>query len=350
VNEYTMRILLVTPAPSGSRKGNRVTAERWARLLRELGQQVRVAEEYHGQRCDLLIALHAFKSYPSIRRYRSERLGDPLVLCLTGTDLYGDIHSHPEARASLELATRLVVLQPLGLNELPEPLRGKTRVIYQSVPLSAFRYPLSANQKKRVAESGKRKADSGDVFEVCVLGHLRPVKDPLRTAWAARLLPASSHVRVLQVGGALSDDLAEQARIEQAGNPRYRWLGERPRSQALRLLSRCRLLSLTSELEGGANVLSEAIALGVAVVSSRIAGSLGLLGTDYAGYFPFGDTQTLADLLRRAETDTAFYNVLCAQGAQRRPLFDPARERQSWHELLRELFLNPGPSDGELLS
>ena len=291
-----MKILLVTPAPSGSRKGNRVTAERWAGLLRELGQQVRVAEEYHGQRCDLLIALHAFKSYPSIRRFRNERRDDPLVLCLTGTDLYGDIHTRPEARASLELATRLVVLQPLGLDELPEPLRGKTRVIYQSVPTPSISVPPRR-----------------DVFEVCVLGHLRPVKDPLRTAWAARLLPASSRVHVLQVGGALSDELAEQARAEQAANPRYRWLGERPRGQALRLLARCRLLALTSELEGGANVISEAIALGVPVVSSRIAGSLGLLGADYSGYFPFGDTQALADLLRRAETDTAFYDALCTQ-------------------------------------
>ncbi len=78
------------------------------------------------------------------------------------------------------------------------------------------------------------------------MGHLRRVKDPFRTAWAARLLPADSRVRVLHLGGALSDDMAEQARTEAASNPRYRWLGERPRSQALRVLGRCRLLSLTS--------------------------------------------------------------------------------------------------------
>jgi glycosyltransferase involved in cell wall biosynthesis len=99
-------------------------------------------------------------------------------------------------------------------------------------------------------------------------------------------------------------------------------------------------LVLTSQLEGGANVISEALALGVPVVSSRIAGSLGLLGADYAGYFPVGDTQALADLLLRAETDAGFYDTLSAQCAQRRPLFEPARERQSWQELLRELFPN----------
>jgi putative glycosyltransferase (TIGR04348 family) len=292
-------------------------------LLRDLGHRVNVTLEYRNQRCDLLIALHAFKSYPSIRRFHEERPHDPLVLCLTGTDLYGDIHTQPEARSSLELATRLVVLQPLGLDELPQPLRSKGRVIYQSVPALSLK------------SSSRR-----DVFEVCVMGHLRPVKDPLRTAWASRLLPASSRLRVLQLGAALSDELAEQARQEQATNPRYRWLGERPRRQALRILSRCRLLVLTSQLEGGANVISEALALGVPVVSSRIAGSLGLLGTDYAGYFPVGDTRALADLLLRAETDTDFYDTLCAQCAQRRPLFEPARERQSWKELLHELFPN----------
>lgn len=319
-----MRILLVTPAPSGSQKGNRVTAERWARLLCDLGHRVRVTEEYRKQRCDLLIALHAFKSYASIARFRSERGNAPLILCLTGTDLYGDIHSRLEARASLELATRLVILQPLGLDELPESLRGKTRVIYQSVSTPTFTVAPRRN-----------------VFEVCVLGHLRSVKDPLRTAWAARRLPDSSRVLVLQVGGALSDDLAEQARAEEAGNPRYRWLGERPRRQALRLLARCRLLALTSELEGGANAISEAITLGVPVVSSRIAGSLGLLGPDYTGFFPFGDTQALADLLGRAESNKDFYDGLCAQCNRRRSLFEPARERQSWHDLLCELFANP---------
>lgn len=315
-----MRICLVTPAPPGSRKGNRITAERWAKLLHELGHVVEVAEDYHGQRCDLLLALHAFKSHLSIRRYRDQHPGAPLVLALTGTDLYGDIHTRPEAAAALELATRLVLLQPCGSAELPPHLRAKVRVIYQSVEMPRITEP---------ARDG--------VFEVCVMGHLRSVKDPFRTALAARLLPASSRVKVLHLGAALSDDMAEQARAVAAENPRYEWLGELPRSDALRVLSRCRLLSLTSALEGGANVISEAVTLGVPVVSSHISGSIGLLGDDYPGYFPFGDTHALTDLLGRAETDAAFYNLLCDRCARRQPLFEPARERQSWQELLREL-------------
>lgn len=316
-----MKICLVTPAPLGSWKGNRVTAERWAGLLQELGHRSDVVSDYRGEDCDLLIALHAFKSHASIRRFRDARPSDPLVLCLTGTDLYGDIHTQPEARESLELATRLVLLQPLGKDKLPAKVRDKARVIYQSVEAPVRTEPIRS-----------------DIFEVCVMGHLRPVKDPLRTALAARLLPAASRIQVLQLGGSLSEELSAEARAEEARNPRYHWLGEFPRSEALAILARCRLLSLTSLSEGGANVISEAVVAGVPVISSRIDGSIGLLGEDYPGYFPVGDTQALARLLWQVETDSAFYETLLGSCARLRPLFDPARERQSWADLLRELF------------
>jgi putative glycosyltransferase (TIGR04348 family) len=314
------KVCLVTPAPPGSRQGNGVTARRWARILRELGRRVTVVQEYRGERCDLLVALHALRSAPSVERYASAHPGAPLVLALTGTDLYGSIHTHAAARRSLTLATRLIVLQPLGAEELPEGVRSRVRVIYQSVPAP----------RVRVAPNRTR-------FEVGVLGHLRPVKDPFRTALAARLLPPASRLRVLHLGAALSEDMAEQARAEAAVNPRYRWLGELPRWRALRVLGRCRLLVLTSESEGGANVVSEALAVSVPVVSSRIAGSVGLLGADYPGYFPVGDTKALARLLERAETDAGFYQVLSDWCARLGPLVDPARERRSWADLLREL-------------
>jgi glycosyltransferase involved in cell wall biosynthesis len=174
-------------------------------------------------------------------------------------------------------------------------------------------------------------------FKVCVLGHLRPVKDPFRTALASRLLPPMSGVRVLHVGAALSPDMAKQARAEATCNPRYRWLGDLPRWRALRILAGSRLLVLTSRLEGGANVVSEAIAVGVPVLASRIAGSVGLLGSGYPGYFSFGDTHALAELLTRAETDATFYTKLKSWCRRLRPLVRPARERQSWRRLLREL-------------
>ena len=315
-----MKIIIITPAPPGSRKGNRVTALRWARLLRQLGQRVAIRQEYQGERCDLLVTLHARRSFASVERFRRLHPDLPLVVTLTGTDLYDEIHRDPKARRALELASRLVVLQPLGIEELPTPLRGKTRVIYQS------------NEAPRLRKKSQRTG-----FQVCVLGHLRPVKDPFRTALAARLLPASSRIRVVHLGAALTTDMAQQARAEAKANPRYRWLGDLPRWKALRVLARSDLLVVTSLLEGGANAVSEAIVADVPVISSRIAGSIGLLGADYPGYFPVGDTQALAALLERAETDSRFYKTLKDWGRPLRPLFHPSRERKTWRALLQEM-------------
>src|SRR6266851_10000904 len=341
-----MNIILVTPAPPRSRKGNRVTALRWAALLRQLGHQVRVRQVYRGERSDLLIALHARRSFASVDAFRKSQPGRPIVLALTGTDLYEEIHTDPLARQALELASRLVVLQPLAVEELPTHLRARARVIYQSC-----KPPPRAIRRQRIGHHESRSvgkfAGPGDLrfprfrfrssFDVCVLGHLRPVKDPFRTARAARLLPVSSRIRVLHAGAALSPAMEKQAREEQRVNPRYHWLGDLPRWKALRLLARSGLLVLSSLLEGGANTISEAIAVETPVIASQIPGSVGLLGANYPGYFPVRDTAALAALLSRAETDKAFYRELWGwcQGLQ--PMVRPFRELVSWRCLLREL-------------
>jgi glycosyltransferase involved in cell wall biosynthesis len=142
---------------------------------------------------------------------------------------------------------------------------------------------------------------------------------------------------VIHLGNALDEALAQEARREMAINPRYRWLGERPRAEALRVLASSRLLALTSRLEGGANVVSEALACSVPVIASRISGSIGLLGEAYPGYFPVGDTEALWDLLRRAEADAGFYRSLACWCERRAALVDPANERRAWQVLLQEL-------------
>jgi glycosyltransferase involved in cell wall biosynthesis len=114
-------------------------------------------------------------------------------------------------------------------------------------------------------------------------------------------------------------------------------LGDLSREQALRLLAGSHLLAVTSLLEGGANVVSEAIAAAVPVLSTRIPGSVGILGQDYPGYFPAGDTQALARLLQQAETDPAFYADLKRRTRDLKPLVDPQRERASWRALLAGL-------------
>lgn len=315
-------ILLVSPAAPAAVHGNGVTAQRWAAILRRLGHEVELANDYRGGDYTALIALHARKSAAAVRAFRAEHPDAPVVLALTGTDLYPDLATNGVDPAILDSASRLVVLQEHALRQLEGELRARTRVIVQSMPPSR---PLPRRD---------------DVFEVAVLAHLRPVKDPLRAAAATRLLPADSRILITHVGAAFDDDMAEQARTEAATNSRYEWLGEVPRPAALDVLARSRLLLLTSRDEGGANVVSEALAAGVPVLSSAIAGSQGLLGEDYPGYFAVGDTEGLADRLLAAETDRdGFYRELAERCHALRGLVDPAREQEAWAALLAELSL-----------
>ncbi|HWP58425.1 MAG TPA: selenoneine biosynthesis selenosugar synthase SenB [Candidatus Acidoferrales bacterium] len=314
-----MTIELVTPAAPLARTGNQISAMRWARLLRKLGHRVRVAHRYSGGNCDALIALHARRSFDSIREFATKHPERPLIVVLTGTDLYRDIKTDGNAQQSLELATRLVVLQSMALKELAKRLHGKTKVIYQSATRVTAR------------------AQNDGVFRVCVVGHLRAEKDPLRTAFAVRRLPDSSKISVIHIGGALEGSLRRQAERETRTNPRYRWVGELPYAETRRLLAASHLLSLTSIMEGSSNALAEALASSVPVVASKIPGLIGTLGPDYPGYFRVGDTDQLARLLHRAETDRVFYRTLKRRCRQLAAKVEPSREERGWRKLFEEI-------------
>ena len=319
------KVLIVTPADPRSRKGNRITAQRWAHVLRKLGQRVEITQRFVDQRCDVLLALHAFKSARCIARFAAQRPQDELLVALTGTDLYHDIGVHAAARRSLELATQLIMLQPCGMAEVPRHLRGKAKVILQSaVPPSRRLPPLRT------------------VFEICVAGHLRSVKDPFRAAMAARQLPPQSRIQITHIGAALTESMGRRAEAERARNPRYRWLGDVPLPRARQLIARSRALVLSSKMEGGANVVSEALVAGVPVLASWISGSIGMLGGDYRGYFEVGQTRELAALMRRCEDDAEFYFELRQQSAERAELFHPAHELAAWRELLESLGIECG--------
>ncbi len=316
-----MRIHLITPAPSRARGGNWTTAARWASMLRGLGHRVDVSRDYHGESADVMIALHAWRSADSIRRFAMEHPDRPLVVVLTGTDAYRFIHSHPaQTLHSMELAHVLVGLHDLIGEVVPSAHRGKLRVIHQSAPLGLPRQPAQRD------------------FRVCVAGHLREEKDPLRPAYAVRDLPASSRIRVDLFGGAHSPEWAQQAKAEMAANPRFQWHGEVPRHRLRRAFARSHLLVLPSRMEGGANVVGEAVMADLPVVASRIHGSIGLLGADYPGFYPVADAQALRELLLDAEHDAGFYAALEHACRALRPMFNPQREQRALETLLRGLF------------
>ncbi len=318
-------LVIVTPALAAANNGNWQTAQRWARMLAD-HYRVRVAAAWAGGDEDLMIALHARRSAASVQAWRAAQRG-PLLLELTGTDLYRDIQHDAAAQQSLALADRLVVLNELGLQSLPAALHHKASVCLQSTP-----------QRQTQAKTTRH-------LRALMVGHLREEKSPQTYFEAARLLAARPDILLDHIGGGLDDALAGEARALMHRNPHYRWLGSLPHQATRARIQAAHVLVHASRMEGGAHVVTEAITSGTPVLASRIDGNLGLLGADYSGTFAWGDAEGLAALLRRCRDDAAMLPALQAQCAARAPLFLPERERQSLLSLVAQLQHKPPTGD-----
>lgn len=306
---------IVTPYLAKANNGNWHTAARWARHL-AADYRVAVEQSWGGADTDLLIALHARRSAESIQKFAAAHPDRPLVVVLTGTDLYRDLPADREARRSLQLATRLVVLNELGEQRLPQELRHKAAVILQSAPaLSAGRRPQRH-------------------LSIAVVGHLRSEKNP-RLVWdMLPKLPADLPVRIRHAGAALDPALARQATRVSASDPRYRWLGGLPRARARQLMRSSHLLLHPSRMEGGAQAVIEAITAHTAVIASDIDGNAGLLGRKFSGLFADDDVEAACELVRRCVHQPRFLRRLQVECARRAPLFAPERERSRLLQLV----------------
>ena len=269
-----------------------------------------------------MLALHARRSAASIHAWAKACPGKPLIVVLTGTDLYRDIKTDPIAQQSLALATHLVVLQDAGVAEVPEVWRSKTRVIYQS------------------AQALVPTVKSTRTFAAVMVGHLRGEKDPL-TFMQATGHDYAKNVRFVQIGDALEPSFAKAAQATARHTSRYSWLGGLTRSETRQRIKRAHVLVNCSEMEGGAQVIIEAIQSGTAVLASRISGNIGMLGKNYAGYFELGSAAELAALVRRCAAEPDFLALLQRQCLQRAPLFQPEQERRLVINLVQQASSRP---------
>ena len=318
--EPPLRVVIATPAASGSGSGNRVTALRWAMLLRRLGAHVRVVEAWQGQQCDLLVAVHAVKEARSVLAAAAALPRLRVAVLLAGTDIYPRFAPEADTAAALARADAVIALQRHGADSMPDDIRRKVRTIVQSA----------------TAIPGQRKAA---VFQACVLAHLRPVKDPLLPLLALPHVPQTVQITLVLAGRALTPELGWEVTAAVAADPRARWVGELQRRAARELLAQSHLCVVPSTAEGGANVVSEAIAAGTPVVATAIPGNMGLLGDSWPGLFPPGDRTALGALLARAATDVAFYQSLVAATVALQPLVDPRHEMGAWRRLIADLGL-----------
>lgn len=320
------QVVIVSPYLRAANNGNWRTAERWRRHLAGVCD-ARVVDAWpHGPAAadQAMIALHARRSAAAINAWHAAHPGRGLAVVLTGTDLYRDIHGDADARRSLDLAQVLVTLQEQAPRALPAEVRGKARVLYQSV-----------SARPALAKTGRH-------LRALAVGHLREEKSPDTLFAAAGLLAARQDIRIDHIGAALDPQLAEAARATQRAAPRYRWLGGLPHENTRRRIQRAHLLVHPSRLEGGAHVIIEAVVSGTPVLASRIDGNVGMLGEDYAGYFPCGDAPALAALLVRCRAEAAFLERLRRQCQARAPLFEPAAEAAALRRLVGDLLMNKG--------
>ena len=292
---------------------------RWQDFLKKLGHQVEISNRWSGKSADVLIALHAYRSHASIVQFRKLYPSRPIILIITGTDVYRDMASHPEVLKSMEMSDAIVVLQSAALAMIPKHLQTKTHVIYQST------------------KSVKRKALLKKSFLTSVIGHLRPEKDPFCTAESLKYLRPESKIQVLHLGKAMSPDMKSLAKAYNKKFKNYQWLNELSHPETLQQLSRSHLMVISSLMEGGAHVVTEAIAIGVPVIASDIPGNRGLLGDDYPGYYPVGDAKALALALQKAEFEPSFYNSLEAHIKKRQHYVQPEFELNSIKAVLSRL-------------
>jgi len=319
---HRIGIVIVTPALADANNGNWQTARRWARML-SAAYRVRLASGWDEGDETLMIALHARRSAAAVSHWRSRSPSAALIVVLTGTDLYRDIHGDPSAQASLRAADRLVVLNQLGARSVPESERGKVRVVLQSC---AARQPQLKTRHH---------------LRAVMVGHLRAEKAPQTWFETARLLVQRDDLRLDHVGAALEPSLGHEAEALMHDCPNYRWLGGLPHAEVRRRIQAAHVLVHPSRMEGGANVVIEALRSGTPVLASRIDGNLGLLGGDYDGCFPVGDAAALAALLQQVRDTPAMLDHLHRQCAARAPLFDPAHESATLLALLRETLASP---------
>ena len=314
-----LHIEIVTPAPPGTLHGNRITALRWQQFLLRLNFQSTVTERWSGKSCDVLIALHGLRSYDSIQCFKKAHSDHPIILIMTGTDIYRDLKNSKKVIQSMEMADAIVVLQPEAIDSLPKQFHHKVRVIYQSVKKLSRKVPPKRH------------------FLASIIGHLRAEKDPLCAAESLRLLPQDSKIQLVQLGKAMSPEFKKQAISIEKNIDRYRWLGQLSHSKTLQWLSRSHVMVISSIMEGGAHVVSEAIAIGIPVIASDIPGNRGLLGNSYPAYYPAGDQIALSKLLTKSETNPVFYQKLCKAIAGRQKITKPELEQKSIQKLIKSL-------------
>lgn len=324
-----MHILIASPYPLDSPKGNSVSAKRIQTLLKNAGHHATAIHDDKTPNAEVLIALHATKTWKTSSYFKEHHPAARLIIYLTGTDLYRDLPAeNPDCIKAMDLADQLVISQDSSLHSIPHKYQGKTRVVRTSAVLP---------------ELGEAPQVPQPSF--ALIAHLREAKNPFLMNKAMDLIP-DLDIHAYTLGKALEQCYAAEARGWQRTDSRFKWLEDVPYPDALAWISRVTATINTSHMEGGANAVIESIMLGTPVLASHIEGNTGMLGNDYDGYFKPNCPHSLANLMQRVVREPAFLQHLRLQIKERQAHFSSERETQDWLQCINPALAgNPKPSD-----
>ena len=314
-------VLVYTPFPADSQQGNSVSARRIAGLLNKAGLPAQVIDAIPDASTPTpraLIALHACKAATALAEFGQMFPGVPRHLLLPGSDLYRCLpDDDPRPLPTMELADTLIVAQEASLADIPASVRAKARFVPKSLDVDTPDWNPSPDPGLRVL----------------INAHLRAQKDPFLALRALEQIP-DTELQITHIGGSAEDGYDQQAADFARTEPRFRTLGQVPRTEAIQLAADSHILLNTSLMEGGANSISEALHIGLPVLATAIPGNIGMLGQNHPGLFSVGDADSLAELLERAATDKAFLEQLSRHSTERSRIFTPEAETAGWLEVL----------------
>ncbi|HSE03448.1 MAG TPA: glycosyltransferase [Methylomirabilota bacterium] len=287
------RVAVLTPFAPPSVRGNAITVDRIARGLRERGVELRVwdlsgvpegaVEPQIAQYAPALIhAFHAYRTGPTAFRL-ARRLGVPLLVTVTGTDVNEDLvdeDAAPIVRRVLEGASAVSVFDDSMVARIVEDLpatAARLVVIPQSVAFEAPPPgpwpPLAALQRR-----------PGPL--VLFPAGIRKVKRPtFPLPPLERLRDRHPTVELLYVGPVIDEAEGEGLGRLLLDHPWARHLGAVPHHRMPALLELADVVLNCSLSEGGmANSMLEALALGRAVLAADIPGNRTLVEDGVTGF------------------------------------------------------------------
>lgn len=336
-----MRIALISPYSTGPLRGNIITVDRISRFLRQIEVETLVlpvdvlsAPEMERQiRSFAPHVIHSFHAHycGGRARYLAARLNLPVVLTITGSDLYDPVmRNHSDTVRAIRAAQAVVCFGDREAAELAEHFPSVADHIVV-IPQGVERLPVAASDSFGVAEGA---------FVLLVPAALRPVKQiefPLKEL--APLMSRLPAVQLVIAGGIIDQDYAATIRTLVCDTPYAVWLGEIPRKQMGALYRRADVVLNCSRSESMPNTLLEAMALSRPVLANDIPGNRSIISHDNTGLL-YHDTDSFCEGVVRLVEDAELRSTLGQHAGEcMRDAFSPESEAAHYLHLYRSLVM-----------